>query len=302
LADFPSLEPRYDLGPDGPPLTRRYAEGRVELMGPSVSRIFNNPTHLYSDRFKHLISPEIVWTYRVSTENNAFIPRFDALDNFPPTNELRYGLTQRFYAKRKGRDGKLNTVEFMSWRVFQTYYFDIPQTASDANFSSALLSPSGEPVHQSAVRSQVRFRPLSEFSIDWTQEYDPNFKTWGRHDLSTGIRIGRGNLNGTWSRSKRYRIKTDTLVTAEDAVAGNLGLDVVPGRLGVSATSTYSITNNKFLEQSASLRLNVQCFGLMLQFSRRRIFGDEMQSQFGFAIDLANLGTIGMDPTRGGLR
>jgi hypothetical protein len=40
----------------------------------------------------------------------------------------------------------------------------------------------------------------------------------------------------------------------------------------------------------------------MLQYSRRRIFGDEMQTQFGFALDLANLGSIGLDPTRGGLR
>jgi LPS-assembly protein len=302
LADFPTLEPRYDLGPDGPPITRRYVEGRMELLGPSVSRIFNNPTHIYSDRFKHLISPEVIWTYRASTENNAFIPKFDALDNFPPTNELRYGLTQRFYAKRKGRDGKLNTYEFLSWRVFQTYYFSVPQTASDANFSSALISPSGEPVHQSAIRSQFRFRPLSEFSIDWTQEYDPNFKTWGRHDLSAGIRIGRSSLGGTWSRSKRYKVKTDTLVTDEDTVGGNTGLNLANGRLGVGATSTYSITRKQFLEQSANLRLNVQCFGLMLQLSRRRIYGPELTTQFGFAIDLANLGSIGMDPMRGGLR
>ena len=102
-------------------IDRRYVEGSLEMRGPGISRVFNTPGNFYSDRFKHTVTPEVTYTYRSKFEEFDVIPRFDYLDFFPGTNEVRYGLINQIYAKRRGRSGKLEPYELFTWRLGQTY-------------------------------------------------------------------------------------------------------------------------------------------------------------------------------------
>src|SRR5262249_22200187 len=109
----------------GPPLNREYVETSLDLRGPTFSRVFNTPDNFYSDRYKHVIGPEVVWLYRSKIEDFLAVPRFDYNDFILGTNQVSYGLVQRFYAKRPTPTGKLAAYEFFNWRIGQTYYVNI---------------------------------------------------------------------------------------------------------------------------------------------------------------------------------
>ena len=134
---------------------------RWTCAGPTFSRVFENEGGFYSDRFKHVIGPEVTWTYRSKVEEFDSIPKFDDIDQILGTNQVDYALVQRLYAKRPGASGKPEAYEFLNWRVAQTYYVDIAdgQNEFDPNYSSAVFGPGGVPAHYSPLQSRLRLRP-----------------------------------------------------------------------------------------------------------------------------------------------
>ena len=136
------------------------------------------PGGFYSDRFKHVIGPEVTWTYRSKVEEFDSIPKFDHIDRILGTNEIHYALVQRLYAKRPGASGKPEAYEFLNWRVAQTYYVDIAegQNEFDPNYSSAVFGPGGVPAHYSPLQSRLRLRPTPRLHSNFDLEYDVNFK------------------------------------------------------------------------------------------------------------------------------
>ncbi len=48
----------------GPPLDRSFYETQVEMRGPTFAKVWDTPGFAYSERFKHVIGPEVSWTYR----------------------------------------------------------------------------------------------------------------------------------------------------------------------------------------------------------------------------------------------
>src|SRR5207247_4234210 len=76
----------------GPPLDRQDVEGSLDLRGPTFSRVFSTPDNFYSERYKHVIGPEVNWTYRSKVEDFDAIPRFDYYDVILGTNQLSYAL------------------------------------------------------------------------------------------------------------------------------------------------------------------------------------------------------------------
>jgi len=100
-------------GTTGPAVTRKYVEGNVDMRGPTFSRVFDTEGNFYSDRYKHVIGPEVTFTRRAGIDRDVFavIPKLDQHDFLVDTNEIRYSLVQRFYAKRPGRSGKLGATD-----------------------------------------------------------------------------------------------------------------------------------------------------------------------------------------------
>ena len=193
-----SLNPRGK--PRDPAIDRKYFETGLELRGPSFSRVFNTPGNFYSERFKHVIAPEVTYTYRTKVEEFDLIPRFDYLDFFPGTNEVRYGLVQQLYAKRPGKNGKMEPYEFLNWRLGQTYYVDIAngQNQFDPNYSSAVFGPSGQAAHLSPLQSRLRIRPTPRVSTNFDVEYDVNFHDVQSLSFSTSVNYTRLGLDARW--------------------------------------------------------------------------------------------------------
>ena len=274
----------------GPPLDRQYFEGSLDLRGPTFSRVFSTPGNFYTERYKHVIGPEVNWTYRSKVEDFAAIPRFDYYDVILGTNQLSYALVQRFYAKRPGRSGKLEAYEFFNWRVGQTYYVDIAdgQNDFDPNYSSAAFDASGNPSHLSPIQSRMRFRPTTAFTTNFDIEYDVNFHTVKSLGLSTNYNGSRFVTQAAWSRGKRLE-PTQTLVN-RNTVRGSAAFFVLPRRLTLQSSAAYDLANKELIQSTARLRYDVQCCGFIIETLQSRFRKDR---QYRFSIELANIGSIG---------
>jgi len=299
-----SLDPTEGII-DGPPLDRRYVEGAVEVVGPTFSRIFNNASGFYSDRFKHEIGPEISWTYRTAVDDFDLIPKFDGYDQQLGTHQIDYGLVQRLLAKRPGPDGRPIPYEFLSWRLGQTYYVQIgdSQNEFDPNYSSGVFGPGGLPDHNSPISSRLRVRPTPDLSTNFDMEYDVNFSQLRNLSLSQLLQGSRGTFLASYNRAKRVAEDPADRVLIRDFVRGAAQFEILPGRLIVDGSLDYDFLLKLRIHSSARLRWNVQCCGFSVETIQYN-YNQRIERQFRFNVELANLGSIGNflgdDPSRSG--
>jgi lipopolysaccharide assembly outer membrane protein LptD (OstA) len=275
------------------PLTRDYLESSVEMSGPSFSRIFENTGGFYSDRFKHVIGPQVTWTYRSKIDEFRLIPRFDGVDPVLGTNELRYGLVQRLYAKRPGETGKPEAYEFLRWDLFQTYYVDIAegQNQFDPNYSSASYGRGGVPSHYSPLHSSLSVRPTPRLSTTLDLQYDVNFRELRSVTVSSRVDYRRLGLDARWSRGS-YRGQDDEIAGEYSTVRGDLRLEVLPSRFSVQGSADYNFVEKEFVQGAVRARYDVQCCGFVAEMIQINYLARH-ERRFRFAIELANIGSIG---------
>jgi LPS-assembly protein len=272
-------------------IQRKYLEGSLEMRGPSFSRVFNTPGNFYSERYKHVLTPEVTYTYRSKFEEFDSIPRFDYLDFFPGTNEVRYGFVQQVYSKRPGRSGKLEPYEFINWRLGQTYYVDIASGANiyDPNYSSAVFGKDGEPAHLSPLQSRLRIRPTPAVSTNFDLEYDVNFREIRSLSLSTSVNYRLFGLDARWFRGT-YRVTLDR-TRPTNTMRGSARLALVPGKLTAAGSADYDVITKTMVQSTARLRYDVQCCGFVAEMINSKY--NLKNKQYRFSIELANIGSIG---------
>jgi len=279
---------------DGTSLDRRYLESSIEARGPTFSRVFENTGGFYSERFKHVIGPEVTWTYRSKVDEFASIPRFDHLDQILGTNQLNYSLVQRLYAKRPGVSGKPEAYEFLNWNIGQTYYVDIRegQNAFDPNYSSAEFGPDGLPAHFSPVRSSLRLRPTPRIQSNFDVEYDVNFRLMRSFSVSGSANYDRGQLRLGWNRSKTLAENPEDRLLNRDFVRASGRIQPWPRRLTLEGSVDYDLLAKNLVQTSARMRYEVQCCGLVGEVIQTD-YNERQERQIRFAIELANIGSIG---------
>lgn len=278
----------------GPGLDRPFFEGTVDLRGPTFSRVFGEADD--PGRFKHVIGPEITWTYRTRVDNFDSIPKFDGNDYLLGTDELTYALVQRFLTKRAGPSGKPVSYEFLSWRLAQTYYVQIADGKNavsnfDPNYSSSSFGPGFQPEHLSPLLSRIRVRPTPELSGDFNMEYDVNFKQLRTIGLTSSVAGSWGNIQAGWSRSVRLAENPANRVVAADWLRGGFHLEPV-ARIGLDASANYDLVNKLFVQLLGRVRYEVQCCGFVVEYLKYN-YNSRDESQFRVRIELANVGSIG---------
>jgi LPS-assembly protein len=278
----------------GPPMDRSFLETQVEMRGPYFSRVFDTPGFGYSERFKHVIGPEVLWMYRTRVEDFNSIPKFDGDDYYLGTNQIAYSLVQRFYAKRLGPTGKPQPYEFLSWRLMQTYYVQIAdgQNNFDPNYSSSAFGPGFKPEHLSPLMSRMRLRPVPDFSFDFHVEYDVNFKQIRRTSVAGNLGTRRMSLTGGWSRSVRLSEDPAERTVGAHTMRGTAAIELVPRRLFVEGSADYDLVNDILWQMRGQVRYSVQCCGFQVEYIRYNWNGRD-EKQWRFNLELANVGSIG---------
>ena len=235
--------------------------------------------------------PEVNFLYRSRVDDFLAIPKFDGDDYLVGTNQVTYSLTQRLLAKRPSPSGKLVPYEFLTWRLYQTYYVKIAENQSsfDPNYSSSAFGPSGTPDHNSPIASRMRFRPTPAFSLDANLEYDVNYKQLRTQTYAVRAGTDRVTLQGSWSHSNRLSLVEAKRVPIRNTVRGAGRLVVLKDRLNLEGSTDYDFVTKKLLQNHLKAEWNVQCCGFAVEYIQYN-FNAREERQWRFSVHLANIG------------
>jgi len=272
-------------------VSRFYAQGQVELVGPSLSKVFNRSAGGFT-RFKHVIEPRVRYVYTTDVENQAEIARFDTVDSpFLPIvrDSLEYSLTQRLIGKESTDKGG-NPREVLSFALRQSMALSDPferASTSTSTFSTHKFTP---------LVATLRFNPYQSVTLDANA-------TFGNVSHQADSMSLSANLVGTGERADKYlgftyfaSFDTPGQDNGRSQIRLNTGSYLVKDRIRADVQLNYNVTDGRFLEQRYLTGWLGSCYGLALEYRRYEVFsGSELKnvSSYGIAVTLKNVGTIG---------
>lgn len=83
----------------GNSLLRKYGEFELDVRPVALAKNYFSPTNSF--KFRHVIEPFVTYRLVKGVDNFNKIVRFDYLDTLTNTNEIEYGITNRFYTRRR---------------------------------------------------------------------------------------------------------------------------------------------------------------------------------------------------------
>ena len=273
---------------DDDSISRFYAQGQMEVVGPSFSRVFNRAAGGFS-KFKHVIEPRVRYLYTTDVDNQERIIRFDTVDSpFLPIvrNSVEYSLTQRIIGKETGPTG--NAREVMSFQLRQSAALSDPfESASSTSSKQNKFTP---------LQAILRFNPYQSITFD-------SIATFGNVSHQLDSLSVSSNLVGTGKHADKYlgftyfaSLNPPGLTNAGSSqVRLNAGSFLVPDRIRLDTQLNFDAKEGRFLEQRYLAGWTGSCYGIAFEY-RRYYFGgtaDPYRARYGFAVTLKNVGTIG---------
>ncbi len=282
-----------DFEPD--PLSRNVYETGVQVIGPSIFRIFDTPTSNYSPRFKHIIEPRFTWGRQKVLDEENFnrreIIQFDEIDRFGGDRHFaRASLINRFLAKRFPSS---SSDQRSVWEVFSVEFardFDLRERDPDILFPSI-------PVPWS-LTSRVTPTPLINFSgrVRFTPQWKPADFT-----VAGTFRSGPSMTNITWFRNARTSPNEDDPsivdVLASNRLTGSGRVNLLRDLVTVTGNLTWDVSNKILQAMAIGATWNTQCCSIGGQF-RNINFSFRSEKQFSILVELLNVGSMGFGSER----
>jgi LPS-assembly protein len=280
-------------------LTRNDGEFTFDLRPPTLERFFGS---ISSDktkprrRYKHTMEPHI--TYRNITGINNFFQfiRFDADATRTNTNEVEYGVTQRFWMK----SGDDQPEELVSWRLVQKHYFDPTFGGAIINGQRNVLEPLDSvtpfafalgPRNSSPIVSDIKINPGGLFDTEETLEYDPQL-----HKVTViGTLVKIKPYREFFTTIAHFRLQADPILqplSNQVRVLMGYGSETRRG-FNVTTGISYDITNSALQSQLAQISYNGKCCGLAVEYRRIALGQVRTDNQVRVAFIIANIGTFG---------
>jgi LPS-assembly protein len=299
LDDASVANPFGKLNAVNNPIERFYAQGQVEVVGPSFSKIFLKSMGGFS-KFKHVIEPRFRYLYTTAVNDQERVIRFDTVDSpFLPIvrNSVEYSLTQRLIGRETGPNG--NSREVAS--------FSLTQSVSLGNaFTSATAGGlNGSSVPQTGkftpLTAGLHVNPYSTVTLDAAATFGNVSHQLDQTSLSANL-LGTGTradkyLSFTWFSSYRQPPLNGqpSFDSSSSQIRLNSGSSLFSNHIRADAQLNFDAKKGTFLEQRYLLGGTASCYGIALEFRRYLVFVPEEKAEWsaGLSISLKNVGTIG---------
>jgi lipopolysaccharide export system protein LptA len=278
-------------------VNRFYAQGQVELVGPSLSRIFNYKIGGFS-RFKHVIEPRFryIYTTHLADQNN--IIRFDTVDSpFLPIvrDSVEYSLTQRLIGKEqpdKNSPTGGSAREIMSFSLRQTVSLSKPFDTGTSGTPTVVANQKFTP-----LIATLRVNPYQSIALDANTTFGNVSHQIDQSSLSANL-IGTGknadkSLSLTWFATFKDP-QTQTGDSSQFRIS--TGSWIVRDRLRTDIQVNYDAKQGQFLEQRYSLGWTGSCYGITIAPRRFLIYdrtGVHGRWGYDFGVSLKNVGSFG---------
>ena len=280
-------------------ISRNDGEFTIDFRLPTLQRYFARMP--FEDpksrkRYKHTIEPHITYRNITGIDNFLEFIRFDADATRTNTNEIEYGVTQRFWMK----SGDDQPQELISWRLVQKHYFDPTFGGAILNNQRNVLEPLDSvtpfafalgPRNSSPIVSDIRINPGGLFDTEQTLEYDPQL-----HKVTViGTLLKIKPYREFFATIAHFRLQADPILqplSNQVRVLMGYGSET---RRGFNLTTgiSYDITNSALQDQLVQVSYNGKCCGLALEYRRFALGQVRTDNQFRVAFIVANIGTFG---------
>jgi LPS-assembly protein len=270
-------------------LDRFYAQGQVEVVGPSFSKIFNRSMGGFS-KFKHVIEPRFRYLYTTNVDEQDRVLRFDTVDSpYLPLvrDSVEYSLTQRLIGKETGESG--NAREVLSLSLRQT-------AALSKNFTTSSGSTLTTGQKFTPLVASLHANPYQSITVDASAAFGNISHQVDQASLSANL-IGTGinsdkYLGLTWFTSF---LQPGQTTGDSSQIRINTGSSLLKDRVRADVQLNFDAKEGTFLEQRYLLGGTGSCWGMALEYRRFIVYTPERKSDFSFgiAVTLKNVGSIG---------
>jgi LPS-assembly protein len=281
-------------------LIRQFLSVRTDITGPVLTKIWDTPDSLATERMKHVIEPTFSVDYVTEMENQALVPiTSDVTDSVVGgAARFTYGLYNRLFYRGRTLDGSRGTTrEFVTIGLQQTYYTDPRSSLVDTTYSSRRPLP----VDLSPFALTTRVSPSA--AIDGTVRVEYDVSGIGMQLLSAtgtaqlfaaapvgGVSPASVNANVSFSRTRSSATaETDRYLTLSSTSRW------MSNRVGANYALSWDIARAYIVSQSIMASYMAQCCGVQADFQViNRPSGSPYPSdrRFNFAFVLAGLGTF----------
>jgi LPS-assembly protein len=281
------------------PLTRNDGEFSVDLRLPTFERFFDpalSDKTRPRKRYKHTIEPHITYRNITGIDNFPQFIRFDSDATRSDTNEVEYGVTQRFWSK----SGDDQPEELLSWSLLQKHYFDPTFGGAIFNNQRNVLEPLDSvtpfafalgPRNSSPLVSDFRVTPGGLFDTENLLEYDPQL-----HKITViGTLLKVKPYREFFATIAHFRLQADPILqplSNQVRVLMGYGSETRRG-FNVTTGISYDITNSVLQNQLVQLSYNGKCCGIAVEYRRIELGQVRNDNQIRVAFIIANIGTFG---------
>lgn len=230
---------------------RKDVEAGIDIRPPAMERDFTAPwlEKLLGSDIRHVIQPEIEYSYVAGIGNFGSILRFDSRDVVSDTNQVRVTLAQRFYFRqpnaapctnapvplatsgkiylpldyRECADGAADgtggrTNAWLSWDLTGAYFFDQGFGGAVEPFRRNVLASTLDltglsflygPRDYSPVISRLTLHTSQQFQLGWDFDYDTRAGRMNNSNLYAGFR--HHNFFGSVSEDRLRQLTSQSI-------------------------------------------------------------------------------------------
>jgi LPS-assembly protein len=266
-------------------LTRSYAQGQVEVVGPSFSKIFRRDMGGFN-RFKHVIEPRVRYLYTTGVEDQDRVIQFDITDSpYLPLVEdsIEYSLTQRLLAKEAREGSGAREIVTLTFR----------QTAALSEPFNQTEGPSRDSDRFTPLLISANVNPYQSFSVNVNATFGNVSHQLDQTSLSANLRGPDGSyLQMTWfasflapgrttGDSSQFRVSAAT-PSWRNRIRGAVQLN-------------YDAERGELLEHRYLVDTTASCYSVALEYRDFQVFrssGPEQNRDYTLSISLKNVGTF----------
>jgi LPS-assembly protein len=271
---------RYEVTSTGRPVAieeeavdRSYLAGGIDIVGPSISRVFTLSGNGAFEKLKHVIEPRLEYDYLSDEGDTSRIPRFDEVDNTRPTNRVKVTLANLLFG-RSAED--LSARDLASFEVSQEY-----------SFSDPLNQGLGEESQKGPLEAILRITPSRSVSFDGRASYDTLFRNMRSLSVSANYSQRGGYTNITWYEA--YLPTTGERASSQ--IRSAFGLGSRSGPFSMDLHLSYDVEAQSFQQQRAQLRYRGSCWGLTVEYRDQQL-GRFPSRDYRVIIDLKDVGRL----------
>jgi len=232
-------------------------------MTSEVSRVFQIDGTTLS-RVRHGIKPEVTYTYvPYAQQDNLpnFIPTVAPQNTItstpvytaavPEQNTLTYALTNTLIARLLDKDGKATYLEFLRFKLAQTY--DLKAASADSAAAGTERRPFGD------ISLELDFKPFKYLNFSSRNFYNVYSLNWSQANYDLGMNDGRGDTANVIYRYTQNSLEEVNLLLKASVAKG----------LDFTITFKKDLLNEKNIEQTYGFNFRRQCWHVGFSYGDR---------------------------------